>query len=624
MNCVNSALELTDAGRKQKHLIEMRNFRTLLIAFSAILFFNSPSHVFAQDNVGIGTITPDPSALLEIQALDKGLLIPRTDTLAITNPATGLLIYTVTDSSFWYFDGILWRRGIGPEGAPGPLIPGLQGQTMRYDTVFQQSPGDWVANSFIWNNEYHVGINTDQPDSSAVLHLVAENKGFLAPQMDETARDNILNPAVGLVVVNTTDSTVDYFNGDCWLPTFAEDCNSCFLDVTPSDTAGIIDRVISQTETLSLDVVQTAGNPQQIAVTILTTLPSGLTATITPNPAPSTGVIDIEFNATPFAPDGTFPIVIQVLCNNSTYNIIYSLTILPCYVVDAVNSTDNYDLAVEFFTANPTVPSSTSVCVVNNVYSGVLISSQDATQPAYSTGNFNPSSLIALVNNGAIIGRGGDGGVAYDPANGFTGEGKDGGDAVDLTLNTDIVNNGYIFGGGGGGGSMAFSIAFTTPSIPIIGSITFGFFVGSGGGGGAGLGEGGDYNTNLFIGISAYDEGTDGTGGVGGVQGQGGLLNAPFSFTVSIATITINPNTNGGDGGPYGFAGTQGSFQLSLTVTVAVPIIGNIPIGPINIPIPLPPPLAGEGGSAVKRNGNTTTIPDNLYNTSFIKGNVGP
>ena len=210
--------------------------------------------------------------------------------------------------------------------------------------MFQQSPGDWVANSFIWNNEYHVGINTDQPDSSAIMHLVAENKGFLAPQMDETSRDNIANPAVGLVIVNTTDSTIDYFNGDCWLPTFAEDCNSCFLDVTPSAISGTIDRVISQTETLSLDVVQTSGNPQQIAVTILTTLPNGLTATITPNPSPSTGVVDIDFTATPFAPDGTFPIVIQVLCNNSTYNIVYSLTILPCYVVDAINTTDNYNL----------------------------------------------------------------------------------------------------------------------------------------------------------------------------------------------------------------------------------------------------------------------------------------
>jgi hypothetical protein len=601
--------------------MEMRKFHPLILGLSALLLFVGFSSVYAQDNVGIGTITPDPSALVEIQALDKGLLIPRTDTLSIVDPATGLLIYTVTDSSFWYFDGVFWRQGIGPQGEDGPLIPGLHGQTMRYDTVFFD---DWIANSFIWNDEYHVGINTNQPDSSAIMHLVAEDKGFLAPQMDKPARDNIQNPAVGLMVVNTTDSTLDYFNGDCWLPTYAEDCNSCYLDITPSSLADTIDRVVSTTQDLSLDIVQTAGNPQQVAISILTTLPAGLTALVTPNPAPSTGVVDIEFEATPFAPAGTYAIVIQVLCNNSIYNIVYSLTIEPCYEIDLVNSAFNYDLATEFFTANPTIPSSVSVCVVNTVQTGVLVTSQDATLPAYSTGNFAPGSVIAIVNDGYIIGRGGDGGVAYDPANGFSGDGDDGGHAVNLDLDAMIVNNSAIYGGGGGGGAMAFSIAYNTPSIPIIGSITIGLFVGSGGGGGAGLGEGGDYNTNLFIGFAAYDEGEGGTGGVGGVQGQGGQLNAPFDFTVSIATVTITPNTNGGDGGPYGFAGTQGSFGLALTVTIAVPIIGNIPIGPINIPIPVPPPLAGEGGNAIKHNGNVTNIPDNLYNTSQFKGQVGP
>jgi len=602
----------------------MRILRNTIFAVLTALALVTPISLLAQDNVGIGTVTPDPSALLEVQSLDKGLLIPRTDTLSITNPATGLLIYTPPDSSFWYYDGVVWRRGVGPQGDPGPLIPGLHGQTMRFDTVFQQPPGDWVANSFIWNNEYHVGVNTDQPDSSAILHLVAEDKGFLAPQMDETTRDNIQNPATGLVIVNTTDSTVDYYNGTCWLPTFAQGCDDCFLDITPSSLADTIDRVVSTTETMSLNIVQTAGNPQQLAVSILTTLPQGLTATVTPNPAPSTGVVDIEFEATPFAPAGTYPIVIQVLCNNSTYNIVYSLTIEPCYEVDVVNGTFNYDLASEFFTANPTIPNSTTVCVVNNVYSGVLITSQDATIPAYTIGNFAPGSVIALVNDGYIIGRGGDGGIAYDPANGFTGDGQDGGDAVHSPIDATILNNSAIYGGGGGGGAMAFSISYTTPSIPIIGSITFGFFVGSGGGGGAGEGVGGDYNTNLFIGFAVYDEGEDGTGGIGGVQGAGGQLNAPFNFTVSIATVTITPNTNGGDGGPYGFAGTQGSFSLSLTVTVTVPIIGNIPIGPINIPIPVPPPLAGDGGFAIKHFGNTINIPDNLYNTSQLKGEVGP
>ena len=601
----------------------MHHIRTQAFAVFVVLIFGFVGRSVAQDNVGIGTITPDPSALLEIQALDKGLLIPRTDTLAITNPATGLLIYTVTDSSFWYFDGIYWRRGIGPEGPEGPLIPGLQGQTMRYDTVFFD---DWVANSFIWNNEYHVGINTDQPDSSAIMHLVAENKGFLAPQMDENSRDNIPNPAVGLVIINTTDSTLDYYNGTCWLPSYAQDCNSCFLDITPSSIADTIDRVISQTENLTLDVVQTSGTPQQLAVTILTTLPQGLTATVTPNPAPSTGAIDVEFFASPFAPAGTYPIVIQVLCNNSTYNIVYSLTILPCYEVPVLNTVNNYDLGTEFYNLYPSAPTTSPVCVVCLIDPGVEISSPTTTDPAFTTGNLPAGSLVAIVNEGNILGRGGDGGDAFDPALGLTGEGEDGGTAIDLTLDADIINNFNIYGGGGGGGSMAFSIStgnLIPPPAP-----AFGFFIGAGGGGGANLGEGGSQPPGL-IGLSFYSGGTDGTGGQFGVPGQGGILNFPIVFAIGPAQVEINPNAIGGNGGPYGYPGTQGVFQITITVSVVVnvPFIGPIVIPVVtnlSIPIPAPPPAAGEGGFAIKHNGFVINIPDNLYNTSFLRGEVGP
>lgn len=601
----------------------MRKFLLSSSAALALLMLAIVNPIFSQDNVGIGTTTPDPSALLEVQSLDKGLLIPRTDTLAIANPATGLLIYTPTDSSFWYFDGIYWRAGIGPQGEDGPLIPGLHGQTMRYDTVFFN---EWVANSFIWNNEYHVGINTDQPDSSAVMHLVSEDKGFLPPQMTETMRDNINNPAVGLVIANTTDSTLDIFNGDCWLPSFAEDCNSCYLDVVPSSIADTIDRVISQTQTLSLDITQTAGNPQQIAITILTTLPPGLTATITPNPAPSTGVVDIEFHASPFAPDGTFPIVIQVLCNNSTYNIVYSLTILPCYEVPVLNTTNNYNLGTEFYTLYPNAPTNSPVCVVCLIDPGVEISSPTTAQPAYTTGTLPAGSLVAIVNEGNILGRGGDGGDAYDPALGLTGEGFPGGTAIDLTLDADIVNNFNIFGGGGGGGSMAFSIStgnLIPPPAP-----AFGFFIGAGGGGGANLGEGGAQPPGL-IGLSWYSGGTDGTGGQFGVPGNGGILNFPIVFSLGPAQIDINPNAIGGDGGPYGYPGTSGLMQITISVSVIVniPFIGPIVIPVVtnlNLPLPIPPPAPGDGGHAVKRNGFQTNIPDNLYNTSFLRGTVGP
>lgn len=49
-----------------------------------------------QAQVGINTSTPNSSAALDITSTDKGILIPRMTTsqkIAITNPASGLLIY---------------------------------------------------------------------------------------------------------------------------------------------------------------------------------------------------------------------------------------------------------------------------------------------------------------------------------------------------------------------------------------------------------------------------------------------------------------------------------------------------------------------------------------------------
>jgi len=102
--------------------------------------------VIAQDNVGIGTNSPDPTSVLELQSSDKGLLIPRTDTVTVNTaslplpPADGLLIYQESDSAFYYFDGILWKVigsgsvgsiGItGPTGANGSIGPtGIAGAT---------------------------------------------------------------------------------------------------------------------------------------------------------------------------------------------------------------------------------------------------------------------------------------------------------------------------------------------------------------------------------------------------------------------------------------------------------------------------------------------------------------
>jgi hypothetical protein len=85
--------------------IMKRNIYTLVLLCSIFGF----STTFAQKNVGIGTTSPDNSAVLDINSSDKGLLIPRMSLQqrnAINNPADGLMVYqTGEQGGFYFFEG---------------------------------------------------------------------------------------------------------------------------------------------------------------------------------------------------------------------------------------------------------------------------------------------------------------------------------------------------------------------------------------------------------------------------------------------------------------------------------------------------------------------------------------
>lgn len=57
-----------------------------------------------------------------------------------------------------------------------------------------------------------IGIGTNAPNSSAILHLNSTNKGLLMPTMTEAQRLAIVNPALGLVVYQTDGEYGFYFN----------------------------------------------------------------------------------------------------------------------------------------------------------------------------------------------------------------------------------------------------------------------------------------------------------------------------------------------------------------------------------------------------------------------------
>lgn len=79
---------------------------------------------FAQQRVGVGTLSPDPSAQLDLTSQNKGVLIPRMTSAQrdmIPNPTNGLLVFDITTVGFWYFDGIQWVQPFGPTGPQGPV-----------------------------------------------------------------------------------------------------------------------------------------------------------------------------------------------------------------------------------------------------------------------------------------------------------------------------------------------------------------------------------------------------------------------------------------------------------------------------------------------------------------------
>ena len=680
-----------------------RNFRLYCLSavVLVIILLAGTERAGAQStkNVGIGTLTPDSSAILDLVAKDKGILIPRMDStsrIAIPVPAEGLLVFDLDYNHFWVFYQGAWHmigatgptgptgaQGIqGPTGADGPTgATGPAGATGASGANGFLSPGtvpgvtpfwdgtQWVVSSTnIYNDNANVGVGTatpgaklevqgtgtststytfqtedasgnvtmsvtdggnvgigiTNPDNSALLDLTSHNRGFLPPRMTTAEKNAIPNPATGLIVYDTTDSTLQIWNGVCWLRSYQRTCNDCYFNMTGNRAADTINRTQTDSSVLTLTITQTNGSPQNIAFAVIGSLPAGVSYTIVNNPQLSTGMVTVTFHVTPYAPAGTFPIIIQALCGSTSVNYIYSLTLTPCYIIHVSNTTTNYNLQTALSATYGSAILAGPVCVVSYVDAGVDVSSPNVNVPAYTTGALVPGSVVALINNGNIIGKGGDGGTATDPANGYTGAGQNGGTAVDITISTTIQNNFNIYGGGGGGNAMAFGLTYNLP----LGLPSIGILIGSGGGGGAGGGAGG--NIPSLIGLQFYTPGTAGTAGQFGVPGVGGLLQYPISTTQGPVTISINPNDRGGNGGQYGYPGTQGVFQvtLNLSVTVNIPFIGPITIpvvSNVNIPIPVPVPAAGLGGNAIKRrNGATTNIPDNQYNTSFLRGKVGP
>lgn len=86
------------------------NLKLILLSF-ILFFYFGVTQTEAQVGINADGSAPNESAMLDITSSDKGILIPRmttTEREAISNLATGLMVYDSNENTFWYYNGTVW------------------------------------------------------------------------------------------------------------------------------------------------------------------------------------------------------------------------------------------------------------------------------------------------------------------------------------------------------------------------------------------------------------------------------------------------------------------------------------------------------------------------------------
>ena len=458
-----------------------------------------------------------------------------------------------------------------------------------------------------------VGINILHPDSSAVLQLESIDKGFALPRMTTAQMEAIQNPINSLMIYNTEDSLVHYWNGSCWLKVYQKNCYECEFTMSVDNPTVHINHLPLDSAEANITVTQTNGT-QDITLVPMAILPPEITMNISNNVIDSFGVAHLSMYGDIFAPPGNYPIIIQAICGDKVQFVTVNLILDPCIYVPLASNLTDLDLQSYASLPGPGNP----VCVIADVFPNVEINASTTSNPAFTMGNLDANSHVGLINKGSILGRGGNGGTAGNIASGqFGGNGENGGTALELTTKTTFDLQGEIYGGGGGGAGVGTGLTFN-----ILGSNVFIGF-GYGGGGGVANGLGGSAATVGTV-IGQLVPGTDATGGVNAVPGVGSGVGSGFDLAallgIPVLYANLTGNLDAGDGGDYGQAGQGSTATLGIDIGLNVPFIGNVSIYQGSFPISTA--SGGLPGLAIKTNNNPTVnlVTPNIY----IKGNVAP
>lgn len=462
----------------------------------------------------------------------------------------------------------------------------------------------------------NVGINTNTPDSSAVLHLESTDKGLLMPRLTAIQRNNINNPATGLVIYNTTDSLIEQYNGVCWVPSYSKNCADCSIHYTFQQTNFQLDRANNLNFQVPFNVSSSAQNNAYLS--FIHDFSDETELNLNLDSLNSSGDVSLDITTNVFENGGIHYVTFFAGCGESLVPQTISIDLSICDELIIDSSKVDYDLSSQGLSGNN--------CVRVIINENVGIRSTDNTTPGFTTGGLSGVNL-GILNNGYIFGRGGDGPLQMGV------NGADGGTALELTTNTEIRNNGMIYGGGGSGLTVG-----TLESVDL-GVFQFCLALGAGGGGGMPDGQGGgDTQGSCAIVLGIWEMGNNADSLYDDNEGFAVSEETSISIPTPVVSGTIEVALNSGGGGDFGEDGSSHPQPVDFTgselnVTINIPFVGDvtipIPLGPILNPIAntintqFNNAVPGSGGYAIQHGGNTINIPDGDYQTFRVRGKIG-
>ena len=436
-----------------------------------------------------------------------------------------------------------------------------------------------------------VGINTQQPDASALFDIAGTAGGLLIPRMSTTQRNSIQNPAEGLLILNTSTSCLEiHYAANGWQ---AIACNCTTAPPSPASISGHADVCPSQAnisyvaapssgattytwqvpsgwtivsgqgnDTVVVTAGATGGNISVLASnpcgsSLTTSLPVVVrspNAGYTNSPAtPSVGT-NIQFtsntanasayawsfqNGTPGTSTAYNPTATWSQAGNAT--VFHRVTLNPqckdssSTTVNVINcpsgsQTFNYTGAIQSFTVPACVSSVSIDCRGAQGGDNIdLIPQQLGGKGARMVGTFNVSGGTVLQ---IIVGQKGINATSGNSANG---------------------------GGGGGGGSFVWVQGQTNQPL-----------IAAGGGGGSSLTNDGvphyygkdGVTTNAGSGSRSHDAFGNAPGGTGGQDGYGGSGGGKGWISIVQSPAGKLATAYGGNGG-YGGGGGSGASCCS-------------------------------------------------------------